>query len=738
MNPKKLVIILFLAIAPCFARAMTPQQISSPLGTLSVSADGIGLQLDGACPSSAPHLGSMWTLTLEEQSTLSRTTLFSKGQSLRTEPIADGFRIVYDSLTGDRTWNVVLELDFTAADDGFVVTGRITNREPGWYALAFDGPVIGGLQTTLDRHHLYLPTGLGQEFVQNPTAENPIANVAMKGALAWKHTPETNCYRLTSHYPSRFATMQWCALAGPDGGLYLASHDAACRSKHFNVEHDPAANTLAFHFTHEFVCFDGQTAELPPLVVRPYKGSWHRAADFYRNWYDGAMAMRKVPAWAQNASGWLLTILKQQNDEIMWDYKSVGGELADIAAARGLDIIGLFGWTEGGHDRWYPYYRPDKAMGGREELIAALQKLRAKGLRSVLYANGQLIDQHGTDYWESTGKQITVVQRDGKLDYQKWHKYYNAPARFHGMACLGTSEWGDRMLALAEQANELGADGILYDQLAVTAPKYCYAANHGHGVPTVVYEQDRYALLQRIADHMSHLNPDFMVMTEGQNDAELNSVGYFHGYENGAYVPLQNELDARLDGTAPTSVFPEMFCYTFPEVLFTFRNPSPVNNRLILNYSTAFGMHQELEARYAADRRYLEQDRTPRIEDYANVVSKPDLTLVTSQDPQAMLRYTRQVIDLQRRHQDLLWHGRYLDTQGFSLKAPRNVIAKAFTTADRMGIVVWNVSDKAPADFSIEVPGYKLTHADSPEGAVADASASLAPQSIRIFVYTKQ
>lgn len=706
---------------------------------LVIEQNGWYFDLCEPAPSSVSLGDYLWSITLEKEGLPSKRQVIKNfSQTFRTESIEGGVRLVYDNIDAMRPWNIVLTLDFASRPEGgFSVKGTIANNEQGWIIVGFSGPIFDGFQTDFTRHPLIMPTGLGQQFTRMPSPEEPIDKVTMKGALAWSENAKYNRYELTAHYPSRFATMQWCAMAGPDGGIYFGSHDGLRNSKRFNIRYEPQTATVGFHFAHEFVCPVGRSYAIPELVVVPYDGSWHKAASIYRSWYDSALRLQTVPEWVRHSTGWLLTILKQQNDEIMWDYASLGEQLSDIALAEGLDVIGLFGWAHGGHDRFYPDYIPDAAMGGREALVESLRKIHRRGLHAIIYANGQLIDQNGTEYWDATGKHITVVKRDGTLDYQKWHKYTDAPARFHGMACLGTEQWYERMLSLALQANDLGADGILYDQLAVTAPKYCYSPDHGHAVPAMVYVDDRYALLDRIAEHMKSVNPDFIVMTEGLNDAVLESVYYFHGYENGAYVPTQAELDARFDRSAATTIFPEMFLYTFPELITTTRNPSPVNNRLILNYACAYGMRHELESRYAADVRYLTEGRTPLVEDYSNVISKPDLTLVTSRNPEAMLRYTREVIELQKRHADLLWGGRFTDTHGFCLNASGRVVAKSFTDAERMAVVVWNTSDSRPESFGIDVPGYRYVGCDSPEGVPVEPTDALPPQSIRVLLYAR-
>ncbi len=718
-------------------KKVTPTVLQTTVGKLTYSDKGLQLETNKNCPSSIATGEAIWAIVLQNLADNTKEVIISNnGNVPEIAAMANGFRLSYPSLVLDgKTWNIGLDLDFSVQEEAFQVSGTIRNQVGDWVVMKFIGPVVNGIQAELSSFPLLMPCGLGQIFIKEPSAENPINKVSMKGALTWKYNQAVSAYEITAEYPCRFATMQWCAMDGENGGLYFASHDKEFRSKQFRVRYQPENKTFGLAFQHDMTCFAGESRAIPPQVIMPYSGTWHKGADYYRAWYNTANPLQDVPAWARNSSGWMLTILKQQNDEIMWNYNDLA-ELNRLSVERGLDIIGLFGWAHGGHDRFYPDYHPDPAMGGRDALVKALANIRKSGKRSIIYANGQLIDQNGTDYWNETGKHITVLKKDGTLDYEKWHKYSDAPARIHGLACLGTDEWYERMLFLAMQANELGADGILYDQLAVRPPKICYAPNHGHSVPAIVYEKERCRLLERIANHMKTINPEFVVMTEGLCDAELNSVYYFHGYGNGAYVPLHEEFSARLDDTAPTSIFPEMFKYTFPEVLNTVRNPSTVANRLIMNYGTVYGLKQELESRYAADVRHLKEDRIPVPEDYHNVISKPNLDLVTSEDPVASKQYMRQVIDFQRDHADLLWQGKYVDEQGFSLKAHTDVVAKAFVSGNRIGIVVWNTG-KQEQEFSLEVPGYTFDHATEPGLENVNPNEKLKAEHIRLLIWKK-
>lgn len=679
-----------------------------------------------------------WKLYLIDKNDFNRETVISSNiNKPEIFPISSGYRVYYKSLNSEKgVLKISLCFDITTVDNGYSVKGYIENGESQLVATELYGPVTGGIKSNLYEYPLISPCGLGQIFIKEPSEKEPLDKVTFKGGLAWSKNSDDNLFEVDSHYPSRFATMQWSAFAGDHSGIYFGSHDNLHRSKHLIVGYNPKNNSLRFGFRHQFTCFFGEKESIPELFVSAYSGSWHRAADIYSNWYRNSVKMQDVPEWAKNSSGWMLTIMKQQNEEIMWNYDSLE-ELCKLSEERGLDVLGLFGWTAGGHDRFYPDYNPDPAMGGKDALVSVIEKIHKRGKHVIIYANGQLIDQNGTEYWPQTGKNISVVKRDGTIDFQKWHKYYDAPARFHGMACLGEDEWYERMLDLALQANDLGADGILYDQLAVTAPKFCYSANHGHSVPAVVYESDRYRLLERIASYMKSINKDFIIMTEGLSDAVLGSISYFHGYENGAYVPLISELNGRINKKVHSSVFPEMFKYTFPEVLTTYRNPAPVNNRLILNYATLFGLRSELESRYNADVKYLKENRKPVPEDYSNVISKPDIDLVTSEDPVAMRIYSKKVIDFQRSFSWILWRGKYLDTNGFIAKCEKDVLVRAYSADSRLCVVVWNTSSQ-DRNIELSVPGYLFEYASSPESGEISAGSPLPKESIRIYMWKKQ
>ena len=702
-------------------------QIKSASAQLAFDARGISLTpTNAACPVVQAKGDPVWAVLLQPDMAppVEPTTavLTNQGQEIHRERITNGLRVTYGSLTdGKRTWHIRVTLQIQTSGDAFEVTGQVKNDEPGWMICGFVGPVLNGIQADLATHPALLADGFGRRVNRVPTN--------LKKPWPWHRWGRG--LEISTAYPSRRGTMQWCAFSGAKGGLYLGCHDADHGAKTFAVRYDPARNSFGLAVKHQAFCAAGKCWTLPNTVFLPYTGSWHTAAHYYRAWYDSVKPQCDVPDWVRDASGWLLCILKQQNGEVLWDYPALEA-LCQVADRRGLDILGLFGWAHGGHDHLYPDYFPDPKMGGEKALRTALKKVHQNGKRSIIYANGQL-QERDTPFWQKQGKDLTIIKKDGQPVEQTWHKYRNAPAYQFGLGCLAAQGWYDRMLSLAIQANDLGADGILYDQLGVSGPMACYAAGHGHPVPSMVYAKDRVRFLHRIREHMRTVNPDFIVMTEGLHDSVLDSVALFHGCVLGMFQVSDAEILARLKAEAVSDAFPEMFRYTFPEVMSTVRVPTPMLDRVMVNYTCTYGLRYEIESRYAPDVRFLRQGKVPEVAEYEDVISKPNITMMRSVPQDESVRYLKQVIEFQHAYADLLLRGRFTDVEGLEL-AGTPLVAKGFTAGDRLGVVLWNPGDR-PASFSLRVPGASLLSASDPEHGKVEALSALPAQSIRLLVW---
>ena len=694
-------VLLLAAISFLTSSVAMAASLETPRGTLTVDERGLSLApRDAACPSVAAHGGPMWSLRLRSASR--EVLLLSTGQKPRQETSTDGLRLVYESLTdGTNTWKVGLTLNFRRKQDAFEISGELRNDNDGVMVSDFACTALSGIAAPPETHPLLWPNGLGQRLG------------------AGGKPGERTC-----PYPSRTGTMQWCAFAGERGGLYVGCHDTAHGAKTFASRFDPKTRQSTLAIRYQPFCASGGRWTLPPTVLLPYNGTWHTAARFYREWFDSVAKVRPQLDWVRDASGWLLCILKQQNGSVMWPYPSLE-KLADIADERGLDILGLFGWAHGGHDHLYPDYIPDPQMGGPEVLRRALKEVRRRGKRSIIYANGQLMDI-ATKYYQTQGKDQAVLREDGTPVRQDWQKFRSFGPVKCALACQAAEGWHKRMFELARQAHDLGADGILFDQLGVTGPMVCWAKNHGHPSPAMVYAGERAAWVRRVADEMKRIAPEFIVMTEGIHDSVLDSVPLFHGCMVGVSTPTEKEMAARLDGTGADPTFPEMFRFTFPEVLM---------NRLAANYACVYGLRYEIESRYGPDVRYLKEGLIPTRADYADVLHPPNVPMMAATPPAEATRYLKQLIVFQRRHAALLWRGRFVDDRGFQFKGGR-LIAKAYAVGKQLAVLIWNPTDK-PATFSLSVPKARLSTAAEPERDSVEPFSSLPAQSVRLLVWQK-
>lgn len=679
-----------------------------------------------------PDLDAAWQVNIE--STDSSRTLVKIHSSKVGEPTAvtrngKSVEVFYEKIGGK---DINLTFIYTKSGNTLEITPRIENNEKGYVALSLAGPFVDSLEVDVRNMDLLVPNGPGVRYNMAKAKADKFWKKDGRGSLVsnW-------------NYPTELCNMQWLELTGNGDNLYLATHDPEFRWKKFVFHHYPETGRTSFAVLNHFTCFCGESYTCPTTLIERKKGDWKEGAKTYREWFRSVKNLPEKPEWISRASGWLLAILKQQNDEIFWTYHEVGNELLDIADARGIDIIGLFGWTVGGHDRFYPEYTPCPEMGGEKALKEAIQKIHARGKKAVIYFNGQLIDQDGTRFWPDTGRFITSVKPDGSYYAEKWWKYADIPPRIHGVACLHSTVWRDKLLSLTKQAYELGADGVLYDQLANNrTPEYCYGENHGHQVPVIGRERSAVRLLDYLSQEMRKIDPDFLIMVEGVVDCQISGVSMFHGNSRvnrscgGSTETLRSAYaDADRDFY---SVFPDMLHYTLPEADFTMRCPTPASTHGSLNFSTLFGYKHEIETRYRPDKRYLIENRIPPQAEYDIVRgSKPKYSTLSEQDPAEVISYSKSVLDFRKKYAEILYDGDFSSDEGFTLASESaDVIARSFINGNKMGVAVWNMSPDKPASFTVTPEsGWKLIETVAPEGTPTDGA--LPAERIRMLVFER-
>ncbi len=685
-----------------------------------------------------------WVLRLEQIGSSRPVRLSGARVDCREETPAPGVRrFCYDSLSdGFQSWNVQVVLEERATPCGKTYTGRIVNNDKGMRVTMFEGPYVDRVPIDPQDAALYVPCGLGHRECDFPRANDkkvkPLPSQDFVPSTwrrsDWYSLPDGRYSYNTCIYPGVGNTMPWMALSTEGRTLYAGVHDAKARPKKMRLRWNPSDNRVDVAFDHYLFLQCGETFELPETVFETLDGDWHAAAKRYRRWYDGVRQVRAAtPDWTRDVTGWLLVIMRQQNEELMWPYTDIP-KLCDVAEKNGLNCIGLFGWTVGGHDHLYPDYDPDPKMGGAEALKAGIAEAHRRGIRVCIYANGQLQQVGATKFWERYGKDLALVNKDGSLVIQTYHKYANIPVYKFALGCLYGKPWSDRMYSLAEQAVSFGADAILYDQLGVSHPYACFGEGHGHPTPYYSYCEERPAFIRGIADRIQKRKPDFAVLTEGLHDTVLDSIGFFHGCEYGNFsYDVGKHLPARATG-AKSGSFPEMWAYTFPELVTTLRVPSPMLSRTMANIAATFGFRHDIEVRYMQDRTYVLDGVVPTKADYGTVKNLPNLAEMAKVTPSEASGYMKSVCDFQRANAKYLMRGRFVDDEGFVCPNPA-LVAKRFIADDGTSAVcVWNVTE-GPVEVKIEGLG-EASSVHAPAGT--SAQGPLPANSLRLYAFGKE
>ena len=187
---------------------------------------------------------------------------------------------------------------------------------------------------------------------------------------------------------------------------------------------------------------------------------------------------------------------------------------------------------------------------------------------------------------------------------------------------------------------------------------------------------------------------------------------------------------SRATSRANAEPFPELFRYTFPELVTTTRNPTPMTLRSFVNYAAVFGLRHEIEIRYMPDRTYALDGKVPTKKDYGEVKNLPSLQAMHAEPPAVASAYMKAVGDFQRTHAKYLLRGRFVDDEGITCR--NRVVAKRFIADDGTSAVcVWNLTNKP-------VP-VEITGLGKPKGIFAPvgegATGLLAPDSLRLYVY---
>ncbi len=620
-------------------------------------------------------------------------------QQYRIERTGQQLTVTADKLRlEDETLDIRVVFTLRLEDDEIRWTARVENRAPVTIA-DFFFPQIGGISSLGDAgaaDDLIWPNAAGVRIRNLKSTLRPridgLSNIDEPvNAVADQHLDLT--------HPG-FGSMSWFEFTNGRRGIYFGSYDGRFLTGLMRVSRlFTAGGHLQFTFAKFLFLRQGETWQSGDFVVSPHGGTWHTGARKYRKWADTWFRPQPRPDWVNRMKGMFLVIMRQQYGDRMWKYSDIP-YLYQEARKNGINMLALFGWTEGGHDNQYPVYKPDPEMGGEQALRQGLAEVRQAGGNVILYIQGHLMDPT-TDFYKEQGERLAARTIWGSPYYEQYNKSHQSGFLRHfsrklfAPVCPGDPAWENLMVAGGRQLLDYGPSGLIYDQIGGIAAYPCFDNGRGE-LESEAFRAGRQRLLSALRTSLKKDRPDAGFMTEIFTDPYAHYVDVLHGAGAGFQYDDQ--------------AFPQMMRYTFPEVIATQRHAAPRPDRKQANFALAYGFRFELEVRYRADVQTIRREEKPHLRDYQ-----------------------RKVSELRDRYWDLLGGGEFQDDRGLVNRNP-SLSATRFVRGGRSAVVLWNNTAKAQP-VAVEVPGKRMMEAANVDGRLSALPAALGPQEVAVAVY---
>ena len=291
----------------------------------------------------------------------------------------------------------------------------------------------------------------------------------MGASLFRKYSSTTKLPRIG--IPSPAAYPMASAFMMGEAGLYVGAHDEAYRRKTFMIPNGANGMNAWFATPVENAGIVGKAADGPGYAVtlKCFKGDWWTAAAIYRDWAlsrkcvkgrivdrtDFPESMAETDIWALGGgkTNWAYRVLGKL-DEIWPDLR------------RGIE------WTQ-----WQrpPYlWQTPELFPADEGIPQAMDAYKKHGFTILPYINGRLWDTNNVSYLRSAAQSVSTYENGAP--YRE--PYYG---RRFGVMCPYTALWQETLRAMGmKNLDEMGANGIYYDQVTCSPPTPCSNPAHGH------------------------------------------------------------------------------------------------------------------------------------------------------------------------------------------------------------------------------------------------------------------
>jgi hypothetical protein len=368
--------------------------------------------------------------------------------------------------------------------------------------------------------------------------------------------------------------MPWVALERKTGeALYIGNHDSMITYSAFLAEFDTQlrldsgtqaafgnsapqrwpdepseSSNLALAWASFPFCGPGESFEGPPIALRFLpEGGWRAATEQFRTGFqERTRAIPRPRTWLSDSDAWLSMTMRFNDGTVA---RRIGDlpQIARDCANAGIETLLLSGWSTGGLDSGFPFYRVDPVLGSEDEFRNAMDRCRQEGVGVLLMTQLQQICPE-TDWFRREGHRYLVRNPNGDPYYYGGVHYgsntllnqlgFSAPQ----IITANLAHSGFRKLVLDEldHVMDLGADGMLIDKLHTGDP---YSLDYNPelpGTPATRFHRALYDTLVEFVEAARRRNPQFAIAAEcGWDRAMVHSEASYSRYFERDHLPVQ-------------------------------------------------------------------------------------------------------------------------------------------------------------------------------------------------------
>lgn len=546
------------ALAKKTKKNAAPQKprLETPNLAFEIEPDASGATFIVKGKEDAAQRGAEWWRLIIDDGRRTEIPVLSYQQK-GTAALKDGvITIEYDGLHSEwgDNFDMTFRLEVCVEDGLLVFTPTVANRAEGLRINECQAPfaTFTELVGPKEKDFMVLPRALGQKIV------NPWKYMEDQTPNFYNHDKWETV--LTLPYPR--ASMSWYGIQSADKFLYVARYDADMTFCNLSVHHSIGGEDLRVGINHLPMARTGETLTLPATRIGLLDGDWRAGADRYRAYADASFfKVTKKSDWLRTMPGWQRLTFNAQYGETRFRFSDLP-EIYEIGKRYGVNTIFIFAWWKEGMDWGYPAYT-EPYPGAFEELKANIKKVQEMGGHIVLECNCHFLDLD-SDFYKQWGDEVKILDING----QEVRSQYGYPGRgefrvTYGkrqfpLICTGTQRWRDQILNQLKFLGELvGPDCVFADCYGGCPWQPCFNHQHEHGWR---------------CDKEGHYKMEFWKAAQAYSEGAGNVLGTEVLTDLGA--AFTQFVHGGLSGHSfriNADDFPELFRYTFPEVITTNR-----------------------------------------------------------------------------------------------------------------------------------------------------------------------